>query len=560
MSKELILLHLPFGQHSKLNVRSGQTLREAIANILRKRRIKPELCTVCVGEDPDSQQVDLGLKLTACAKNYKELWVHSDCLELFQTVHHEFVSKNFGYAVCDVCHRTIFFNGGKCSRCKFNFHKKCWGGVPGLCESHQLSCDSLQTDSIRNICARLQGPYAHMATNVLNSLLPTNCSRAPSASTLTFDRSASSPNIIENTKLDDSSDLMSISQQTSDTSGIHTPQSAPPEDSGNFFEGAKKRAFHKKKMSESTDWSKSKLQKAVDTWVIKNNDVTIQEKIGQGTYGTVYKAYYFGTVAVKMLNISHPDIKQLASFNNEITLLKKARHGNILNFFGVIMQPNLAIVTQWCQGSSLYRHLYILENNCLDMVDVINICKQLSNGMCYLHSKTVLHRDLKSSNVFLTDSNKVKIGDFGLATVHEINENNNDENAPKLIGSIMWMAPEVIRMNPANPYSTKSDVYSFGIVLYELLSGKLPYESVKNRDMILYAVGKGFMKPDLTQIRSNAPGKLRSLFQNCIAFDPVQRPEFRQILQLMDNIRVGRLIKSASETQLSKSHSALDIL
>jgi len=94
----------------------------------------------------------------------------------------------------------------------------------------------------------------------------------------------------------------------------------------------------------------------------------------------VWKAYYFGVVAVKKLNITTPSPELLLGFKNEVTVLKKARHGmvaqglvfpgpihygsfpgNVLNFLGVIREPELAIVTQWCQGSSLYRHLHVLE-------------------------------------------------------------------------------------------------------------------------------------------------------------------------------------------------------
>jgi serine/threonine protein kinase len=126
----------------------------------------------------------------------------------------------------------------------------------------------------------------------------------------------------------------------------------------------------------------------------------------------------------------------------------------------------------------------------------------------YLHSKNIIHRDLKSNNIFLTDVNvvngewEVKIGDFGLATVKTrcvlimcvcrvrvcVHRWSGNQQAAAPTGSILWMAPEVIRMQDANPHSTLSDVYSFGIVLYELCSGQLPYQHINNRDQVMHTL------------------------------------------------------------------------
>uniref|UniRef100_A0A915DDB1 Protein kinase domain-containing protein n=1 Tax=Ditylenchus dipsaci TaxID=166011 RepID=A0A915DDB1_9BILA len=116
---------------------------------------------------------------------------------------------------------------------------------------------------------------------------------------------------------------------------------------------------------------------------------------------------------------------------------------------------------------------------------ILEICKQIADGMKYLHSKQVIHRDLKSSNIFLTDGITVKIGDFGLATV-KTRWNDLQDGVLNPTGSILWMAPEVIRMYKSDPYSSSSDVYSFGICIYELLSQMLPYDDINNWDQIMF--------------------------------------------------------------------------
>uniref|UniRef100_A0A183BPG0 Raf homolog serine/threonine-protein kinase n=1 Tax=Globodera pallida TaxID=36090 RepID=A0A183BPG0_GLOPA len=272
----------------------------------------------------------------------------------------------------------------------------------------------------------------------------------------------------------------------------------------------------------------------MEDWAIRHEDVLFREKIGNGSFGTVYKADYFGTVAVKKLNISNPGAELLLAFKNEVTVLKKARHGNVLNFLGVIKEPELAIVTQWCQGSSLYRHIHVVEPRVeFETQPVLDICKQISQGMDYLHSRGVIHRDLKTNNIFLTEGTTVKIGDFGLATIKSRTNALDGAPNPNPTGSILWMAPEVIRMDCPEPYSTKSDVYSFGICVYELLTSKLPYEGIKNRDQILWMVGSGRLRPSIKDLRSDTPKQLRQIFEQCTRFQRDGRPEFRIIYTII---------------------------
>lgn len=97
------------------------------------------------------------------------------------------------------------------------------------------------------------------------------------------------------------------------------------------------------------------------------------------------------------------------------------------------------------------------------------------------------------------------------------------------LGSILWMAPEVIRMQEENPYSFQSDVYAFGIVLYELLTNSLPYSHIKNKDQILFMVGQGLLRPDFNKLRSDTPKAMRRLLENCIKLNREERQLFRQV-------------------------------
>jgi len=298
-------------------------------------------------------------------------------------------------------------------------------------------------------------------------------------------------------------------------------------------------------------------RESIEDWEIPADEILIGPRIGSGSFGTVYRGHWHGPVAVKTLNVKDPTPAQLQAFKNEVAVLRKTRHVNILLFMGCVSKPQLAIVTQWCEGSSLYKHLHVLETK-FELLALIDTARQTAQGMDYLHAKNIIHRDLKSNNIFLHDDLTVKIGDFGLATVKTRWSGSQQSQQPS--GSILWMAPEVIRMQDENPYSFQSDVYAFGIVLFELFSGQLPYSHISNKDQILFLVGGGHLRPDLKHVRSDTPKALRRLLESSIQVKRDERPLFRQILASLESLSrsLPKIHRSASEPTLSSSHFQSD--
>ena len=130
-----------------------------------------------------------------------------------------------------------------------------------------------------------------------------------------------------------------------------------------------------------------------------------------GSFGTVYRGYWHGPVAVKILKIPVPTESQRTDdFRNEVALMKRTGHVNVLLFMGSVRTNNklMAIITQLCEGSSLYRHIHVADSK-FEIIDIIEVAKQTSRGMSYLHSKNIVHRDLKSNNIFLYDDKKNKL-------------------------------------------------------------------------------------------------------------------------------------------------------
>ncbi len=294
------------------------------------------------------------------------------------------------------------------------------------------------------------------------------------------------------------------------------------------------------KIAKLPTMHKPNRRDSFNVWEIpfKQIKIDMSKKVGSGSFGIVHQGYdfYHGTVAVKFLNVQNPTVTQANAFRNEVAILKSTRHDNILLFIGCILKPYLAIVTEWCPGSSLYRHIHV-EEEYWEMNQLIDIAKQTATGMEYLHARDILHRDLKSNNIFLipkeannyrprkryyhnqflnsdgandgrggngngmingdnafdlnfmnendVDKWTVKIGDFGLATAKSTWTQASDVKNSQPTGSILWMAPEVITQKVSDPYTQKSDVYSFAVVLYELVTGNLPY-SKKEQNMVIY--------------------------------------------------------------------------
>lgn len=157
-------------------------------------------------------------------------------------------------------------------------------------------------------------------------------------------------------------------------------------------------------------------------WEVANEDVKWGPRVGCGAFGTVYKGYWHGNVAIKVLNVAKPSPEQILAFRNEISVLRKTSHLNVLYFVGCVVEPTLAIITQWCEGSSLYQHLHVKESQA-SMQELTEIAEQTALAMEYLHAKHILHRDLKSNNIFLLEDKTVKVSHrygllFNLAYLH----------------------------------------------------------------------------------------------------------------------------------------------
>ncbi|XP_015113864.1 raf homolog serine/threonine-protein kinase Raf [Diachasma alloeum] len=566
--KSLLRAHLPNQQRTSVQVREGMALRDALAKAMKLRNLTTEMCIVYI-LDPDGSKHPIPWDTDISSLECDEISVEiSDKFPIATSMSHNFVRKTwFSLAFCECC-RKLLFQGFYCRTCNYKFHQRCTGGVPPLCTQVRMLDDYFRALLAHN-------PEA--TTGILPSGYTFNRSMSPSLGpsrqkhprTLAQqDRSSSAPNVCFNMvkpggepiMVDDYSRSQSLNRPVEAGQSPVSPSCSPTKHSQSTQASPTSTLRPKRPRAKSADESSKNLlapRESIEDWEIPADEILVGPRIGSGSFGTVYKAHWHGPVTVKTLNVKIPTTSQLQAFKNEVAVLRKTRHVNILLFMGCVSKPQLAIVTQWCEGSSLYKHLHVFESK-FELLTLIEIGRQTAQGMDYLHAKNIIHRDLKSNNIFLHDDLTVKIGDFGLATAKTRWSGTQQSNQPT--GSILWMAPEVIRMDEKNPYSFQSDVYAFGVVLFELLAGQLPYSNINNKDQILYKVGRGYLKPDLNKLRSDTPKVLKRLTEECIKFSRDERPIFRQIHGNLEGLIRGlpKITRSTSEPNLNRTQLQSD--
>lgn len=258
-------------------------------------------------------------------------------------------------------------------------------------------------------------------------------------------------------------------------------------------------------------------------------DLTIGEQIGQGSCGTVYHALWYGSdVAVKVFAKQEYSEEVILSFRQEVSLMKKLRHPNILLFMGAVTSPQrLCIVTEFLPRGSLFRLLQ-RNTNKLDWRRRIHMALDIARGMNYLHHRNppIIHRDLKSSNLLVDKNWTVKVGDFGLSRLKDEAYFSTKTGR----GTPQWMAPEVLR----NEFSDeKSDVYSYGVILWELVTEKIPWENL-NSMQVIGAVG--FMNQRL-ELPYDLDPQWVSIIESCWHSEPSGRPTFQELLEKLKDLQ-----------------------
>ncbi|XP_039059496.1 serine/threonine-protein kinase STY46-like isoform X3 [Hibiscus syriacus] len=262
-----------------------------------------------------------------------------------------------------------------------------------------------------------------------------------------------------------------------------------------------------------------------DVWEIDPRHVKFGNKVASGSYGDLFKGTYCSQeVVIKVLKPERINTDMQKEFAQEVFIMRKVRHKNVVKFIGACTKPpNLFIITEFMSGGSVYDYLH-KHKGVFKLPTLLKVAIDVSKGMDYLHQNNIIHRDLKAANLLMDENEVVKVADFGVARVKTQSGVMTAET-----GTYRWMAPEVIEHKP---YDHKADVFSFGIVLWELLTGKIPYEFLTPLQAAVGVVQKG-LRPTIPK---HTNSKLTELLERCWQQDPSLRPDFAEIIEILQQI------------------------
>lgn len=261
---------------------------------------------------------------------------------------------------------------------------------------------------------------------------------------------------------------------------------------------------------------------------IETGDVDLQEVIGRGAFGVVYKGLWMGKlVAVKVLNVTHGnDDKLLKAFQKEVDVLSKLHHPNIVQLFGCCVAPQqLYIVEEYIQGGSLHEWLH-KNNKPLSVHQVLLIAKDIANALSHLHPR-VVHCDLKPQNILLDKNGRAKVADFGIAKFKK-GTYVDLTSAPMMNGTPSYMAPELFS---AGHVSEKCDIYSLGMLIWECVSRSEPWKELEFPVQVVMAVAVQTRRPE---IPAECPKPLERLIRRCWSEEPWRRPSGSEIEKELD--------------------------
>ncbi|XP_060192846.1 L-type lectin-domain containing receptor kinase VII.1 [Lycium barbarum] len=267
--------------------------------------------------------------------------------------------------------------------------------------------------------------------------------------------------------------------------------------------------------------------------------------IGIGGNGKVYKGVLAGGSEVAVKRISHENGEGARQFLAEISSLGRLKHRNLVSLRGWCKKErgSLILVYDYMENGSLDKRLFECdERNMLSFEDRIRILKDLASGVMYLHDgweAKVLHRDIKASNVLLDKDMNARLGDFGLARMHD---HGQVANTTRVVGTVGYLAPEFVRTGRA---STQTDVFGYGVLILEVMCGRRPIEEEEGKPPLVDWLWELMRRGDLTnafdsRLRTNQDfneeDALRVLHLGmiCASRDPKARPTMRQVVKFFD--------------------------
>ncbi|XP_048172197.1 serine/threonine-protein kinase Nek4 isoform X2 [Corvus hawaiiensis] len=257
--------------------------------------------------------------------------------------------------------------------------------------------------------------------------------------------------------------------------------------------------------------------------------------VGKGSYGEY---------VIKKLNLRSASRREKRAAEQEAQLLSQLRHPNIVTYRESWQgdDGHLYIVMGFCEGGDLYHKLKEQKGKLLPENQVVEWFVQIAMALQYLHEKHILHRDLKTQNIFLTRTNIIKVGDLGIARVLE----NQYDMASTLIGTPYYMSPELFSNKP---YNYKSDVWALGCCVYEMATLKHAFNA-KDMNSLAYRIIEGKLPP----MPKDYSPQLVEIIQTMLSKKPEERPSVKSILRQPYIKQQISLFLEATKAKAARNH------
>ncbi|XP_072466567.1 serine/threonine-protein kinase Nek5 isoform X2 [Notamacropus eugenii] len=246
--------------------------------------------------------------------------------------------------------------------------------------------------------------------------------------------------------------------------------------------------------------------------------------IGEGAFGKAFLAKGKADsqqCVIKEINLTKMPHREKEASRKEVILLAKMKHPNIVKFFTSLQEVNkLYIVMEYCDGGDLMKRINRQHGVLFDEDQILGWFVQISLGLKHIHDRKILHRDIKTQNIFLSNNEMVaKLGDFGIARVL----NNTMELARTCVGTPYYLSPEICQNKP---YNNKTDIWSLGCVLYELCTLRHPFEGTNLHQLVL-KICQAHFDPISPKFSSD----LQTLITQLFKISPRNRPSINSILK-----------------------------
>ncbi|KAI9201913.1 kinase-like domain-containing protein, partial [Polychytrium aggregatum] len=273
------------------------------------------------------------------------------------------------------------------------------------------------------------------------------------------------------------------------------------------------------------------------SWYISPSDITNRSAnpIGRGGFGEVFTGTYFGSkVAIKQL-LGNYNNRELAEYNHEINIWKQLSHPHILPLLGACDRDDEGnpispfMVSPFMPNGTLRNHV---ANNNVPLEEKLRLLFQAASALAYLHSRRIIHGDLKALNILLDGLNNAVVTDFGMSrTKHTSASLDRNRSMGPTGGTEGYVAPEMLDDDDPSGTTMKTDVYAFAITMYEVLNDAKPVWVTNNGQAML---GRAIERISCNGRRpkriDGIPDDIWALIERCWAQDPAARPAFTEIL------------------------------